>query len=177
VGASATAALGQLQNEVVRCTLCPRLVEYRQRVAREKKRMYHDHEYWGRPLPSFGDANAARVGGGAGARLPTAATAQAACSPGTAAATGSTRPCTAAASPAVPGLSNATTASPYKTCTSRRPSDATPLVTGPAPEVGQLPPLPCPWATARGAGGTERWASRIGTGTGARLSGIHRKLA
>jgi len=37
------------------CRRCPRLVEYRERVAQEKRRAYRDWEYWGRPLPGFGD--------------------------------------------------------------------------------------------------------------------------
>ena len=38
--------------------MCPRLVEHRERTAREKRAMYRDEEYWGRPLPSFGDSQA-----------------------------------------------------------------------------------------------------------------------
>ncbi len=48
----------RLKERVVRCELCPRLVEYRERIAREKKREFRDWEYWGRPVPSFGDPNA-----------------------------------------------------------------------------------------------------------------------
>jgi uracil-DNA glycosylase family 4 len=51
-------ALATLQGEIVGCERCLRLVEYRARVAREKRRQYRDWEYWGRPLPSFGDAGA-----------------------------------------------------------------------------------------------------------------------
>jgi len=47
--------LCQLNEEVIGCTRCPRLVEYRQRVAREKRRAYRDCQYWGRPVPGFGD--------------------------------------------------------------------------------------------------------------------------
>jgi uracil-DNA glycosylase family 4 len=47
-----------LNAEVMSCTLCPRLVEYRQKIAREKRRAYRDHEYWGKPVPGFGDPNA-----------------------------------------------------------------------------------------------------------------------
>jgi uracil-DNA glycosylase family 4 len=47
-----------LNAEVIACTLCPRLVEYRQKIAREKRRAYRDHEYWGKPVPGFGDPNA-----------------------------------------------------------------------------------------------------------------------
>src|SRR5579863_5247062 len=52
--------LRQLNAEVIACTLCPRLVEYREKVAREKRRAYRDCEYWGKPVPGFGDP-AARV--------------------------------------------------------------------------------------------------------------------
>ena len=49
-----------LETEVIACRLCPRLVEYRERIGREKRRAYLDHEYWARPVPGFGDP-AARV--------------------------------------------------------------------------------------------------------------------
>jgi uracil-DNA glycosylase len=47
-----------LNHEIVTCTRCPRLVEYREKVAREKRRAYRDWEYWGKPVPGFGDPNA-----------------------------------------------------------------------------------------------------------------------
>ncbi|HTZ96590.1 MAG TPA: uracil-DNA glycosylase [Terriglobales bacterium] len=47
-----------LDSEVISCTLCPRLVEYRQKIATEKRRAYRDCEYWGKPVPGFGDPNA-----------------------------------------------------------------------------------------------------------------------
>ena len=47
-----------IQQEVVACTRCPRLIRYCRKVAREKRRMYRDQPYWGRPLPSFGDPRA-----------------------------------------------------------------------------------------------------------------------
>jgi len=47
-----------LKREVVACTRCPRLVEYREQVAREKRRAYRDCEYWGKPVPGFGDPEA-----------------------------------------------------------------------------------------------------------------------
>jgi uracil-DNA glycosylase family 4 len=47
-----------LNREVVGCTRCPRLVTYREQVAREKRRAYRDCEYWGRPVPGFGDPSA-----------------------------------------------------------------------------------------------------------------------
>ena len=51
-------ALETLQETVVSCTRCPRLVVYRQAVAQKKRRMYMDWEYWGKPVPSFGDPDA-----------------------------------------------------------------------------------------------------------------------
>src|SRR5271170_3659831 len=50
--------LRRLDAEVVSCELCPRLVEYRQKVAREKRRAYRDCEYWGKPVAGFGDPQA-----------------------------------------------------------------------------------------------------------------------
>jgi uracil-DNA glycosylase len=50
--------LAVLNRELIACTRCPRLVEYRERVAREKRRAYRDHEYWGKPVPGFGDPEA-----------------------------------------------------------------------------------------------------------------------
>lgn len=47
-----------LNSEVVACKRCPRLVEYREQIAREKRRAYKDWEYWGKPVPGFGDPNA-----------------------------------------------------------------------------------------------------------------------
>ena len=51
-------ALVALQREVVHCTLCPRLREYCKNVAAEKRRAYRDWDYWGLPVPSFGDPGA-----------------------------------------------------------------------------------------------------------------------
>ncbi len=53
--ANAAKALAVLNQRVVACRLCPRLVEHRERVAIEKRRAYLDWTYWGRPVPSFGD--------------------------------------------------------------------------------------------------------------------------
>jgi len=47
-----------LQSEIVACRLCPRLRDYTAEVARIKRRAYRDWEYWGKPVPSFGDASA-----------------------------------------------------------------------------------------------------------------------
>jgi len=50
--------LRSLNSEVIACTRCPRLVAYREQIAREKRRAYRDWEYWGKPVPGFGDPNA-----------------------------------------------------------------------------------------------------------------------
>ena len=49
-----------LNREVIACKRCPRLVAYREQIARDKRRAYLDCEYWGKPVPGFGDP-AARV--------------------------------------------------------------------------------------------------------------------
>ena len=54
----AEAALAQLENEVVECRLCPRLVEWRERVGREKRAAFRDEQYWAKPVPGFGDPQA-----------------------------------------------------------------------------------------------------------------------
>jgi len=54
----ANAWLTQLNLEVISCTRCPRLVAYRETIAREKRRAYRDCQYWGKPVPGFGDPNA-----------------------------------------------------------------------------------------------------------------------
>jgi uracil-DNA glycosylase family 4 len=48
----------QLNDEVTSCRRCKRLVTWREKIAREKKRAYMDFEYWGKPVPGFGDPNA-----------------------------------------------------------------------------------------------------------------------
>jgi uracil-DNA glycosylase family 4 len=53
-------ALAQVEAEVVECRRCPRLVAWREQVAREKRAAFAHETYWGRPVPGFGDA-AARV--------------------------------------------------------------------------------------------------------------------
>ncbi|HEX8742886.1 MAG TPA: uracil-DNA glycosylase [Thermoleophilaceae bacterium] len=57
-GVDAESELGRLQRRVVDCRRCPRLVEWRERVAREKRASFADQEYWGRPIPGFGDPQA-----------------------------------------------------------------------------------------------------------------------
>lgn len=51
-------SLQSLQSEVIRCRLCPRLVAHRERVARQKVLRYRDQDYWGKPVPGFGDHQA-----------------------------------------------------------------------------------------------------------------------
>jgi uracil-DNA glycosylase len=52
------AALARLTAEVVACRRCPRLVAWREQVAREKVARFREEDYWGRPLPGFGDPDA-----------------------------------------------------------------------------------------------------------------------
>jgi uracil-DNA glycosylase len=51
-------SLGELDADVVRCRRCPRLVAWREQVAREKVARFRDEPYWGRPVPGFGDPEA-----------------------------------------------------------------------------------------------------------------------
>lgn len=48
----------RLNAQIVTCRLCPRLVRWREQVARDKRRAFRDWDYWGRPIPGFGDPNA-----------------------------------------------------------------------------------------------------------------------
>jgi uracil-DNA glycosylase family 4 len=50
--------LSALEREIVSCRLCPRLVAWREQVAREKRASFMDETYWGRPVPGFGDPEA-----------------------------------------------------------------------------------------------------------------------
>ena len=59
--ASPATALDRLESRVVACRACPRLVEWREEIARVKRRAYRDEAYWGRPVPAFGDADAQLV--------------------------------------------------------------------------------------------------------------------
>ena len=67
-------ASAALEREVVSCRRCPRLVAWREEVARVKRAAFADEEYWGRPLPGFGDPAArggrARAGAGRPRRQP-----------------------------------------------------------------------------------------------------------
>jgi uracil-DNA glycosylase family 4 len=46
-----------LEGEQINCRKCPRLVDWREEVARVKRRAYLDWDYWGKPVPGFGDRN------------------------------------------------------------------------------------------------------------------------
>jgi uracil-DNA glycosylase family 4 len=50
--------LAALEAEITHCRRCPRLVEWREQVAREKRASFKDDNYWGRPIPGFGDPRA-----------------------------------------------------------------------------------------------------------------------
>ncbi|HVB88054.1 MAG TPA: uracil-DNA glycosylase [Candidatus Dormibacteraeota bacterium] len=56
--ASVEKDIDELNREIVCCRKCPRLVRYRETVAREKRAAFRDWEYWGRPVPGFGDPHA-----------------------------------------------------------------------------------------------------------------------
>ncbi len=47
-----------LEQAQIHCRSCPRLVDWREEVARVKRKAYQDWDYWGRPVPGFGDRNA-----------------------------------------------------------------------------------------------------------------------
>ncbi|RYG23991.1 uracil-DNA glycosylase [bacterium] len=53
--------IAALNAELIECRLCPRLVEWREGIAREKRAAFRDQTYWGRPVPYFGDHDAARL--------------------------------------------------------------------------------------------------------------------
>ena len=50
--------LAEVEARIIECRRCPRLVEWRERVAREKRAAFAGEEYWGRPVPGFGDPDA-----------------------------------------------------------------------------------------------------------------------
>jgi len=52
------AKLEATQNDVVNCRICPRLVEHRENIAMLKTKRFAEEDYWGRPVPAFGDPNA-----------------------------------------------------------------------------------------------------------------------
>jgi uracil-DNA glycosylase len=50
--------LEELNQEIIACRKCPRLVAWREEVARVKRKAYKDQDYWGKPVPGFGDPKA-----------------------------------------------------------------------------------------------------------------------
>jgi len=54
----AAGELSALEAEIVGCRSCPRLVEWREQIGREKRAAYRDEDYWARPVPGFGDPGA-----------------------------------------------------------------------------------------------------------------------
>jgi uracil-DNA glycosylase len=56
--AEKSSLLNILNEEIVSCRKCPRLVVYREKVAREKRRAFREWVYWGKPVPGFGDPRA-----------------------------------------------------------------------------------------------------------------------
>ncbi len=54
-------SLAEVRDEVVSCRRCPRLVEWREAVARDKRAAFREEDYWGRPVPGFGDPSARLV--------------------------------------------------------------------------------------------------------------------
>lgn len=56
--ASAEQILTRIAREVIACSRCPRLVAYRERIGREKRRAFRDQPYWAKPVPGFGDPHA-----------------------------------------------------------------------------------------------------------------------
>lgn len=53
-----SSTLVRLNQEIIACTRCPRLISYCQKIGREKRRAYQDWEYWAKPVPGFGDHSA-----------------------------------------------------------------------------------------------------------------------
>jgi uracil-DNA glycosylase len=53
-----TTTLQELEAEIITCRQCPRLVAWREEVAVTKRRAYQDEDYWGKPVPGFGDPDA-----------------------------------------------------------------------------------------------------------------------
>ena len=50
--------MGEIEKAIISCRKCPRLVAWREEVARVKRKAYRDQDYWGKPVPGFGDPDA-----------------------------------------------------------------------------------------------------------------------
>ena len=58
IHSTSMSALTMLNDDIIACTRCPRLVKYREAIAGTKRRQFQDWSYWGKPVPGFGDPNA-----------------------------------------------------------------------------------------------------------------------
>ena len=50
--------LSELKNKIIKCKKCPRLVKFRNKIAKEKRKQYINENYWGKPITGFGNSNA-----------------------------------------------------------------------------------------------------------------------
>ena len=50
--------LSELENKIIKCKKCPRLVKFRNKIAKEKRKQYMNENYWGKPITGFGNSNA-----------------------------------------------------------------------------------------------------------------------
>ena len=48
----------KIHKEIIKCRICPRLVQFREKIAKEKRKQYMDETYWGKPVTGFGDIKA-----------------------------------------------------------------------------------------------------------------------
>mgnify|MGYP002014199521 FL=1 len=51
-------SMSSLYKEVISCKICPRLVDFRTKIANEKRKQFKDWSYWGKPIPGYGDPKA-----------------------------------------------------------------------------------------------------------------------
>ncbi len=58
VGGSSDSRWPELEGDIIVCRQCPRLVEWREEIAAQKRRAFSDWDYWGKPVPGFGDHEA-----------------------------------------------------------------------------------------------------------------------
>lgn len=58
VGGGSDSPWRELEGDIIACRQCPRLVEWREEIAAKKRRAFADWEYWGKPVPGFGDHEA-----------------------------------------------------------------------------------------------------------------------
>ena len=61
MGQDINSGLKQFNHNLIHCTNCPRLVEFRTRIAVEKRKQFMDWDYWGKPVPGYGDPEAAII--------------------------------------------------------------------------------------------------------------------